>query len=1742
MDSMRREKEETKLTLLALLIVALFLPLTPPPSAADHTSDGSGVSGKAVYLHMLNYEGDPLESFPEVDYSGHFYIVQFSHPVGEDEINLIEDAGGRVHYYLPDFAYICELTPGAIKSLQGSGKVRWIGPYLPSFRYYMEIFNVEANQNRILLSTYLNGEEAPYPDSYLVDIYAFTGWTERVIEDVKWRGVVKEVYANQIRTIIPFGRLHDLAAVDGVEWIEPAPLFHVNNDVAAVIMNVSGARANLGLRGDGQIVAVCDSGLDTGVDNHSVNGDIHLDFDNRVTFFNLYGSSPDDKNGHGTHVTGSLAGNGARSNGRYAGMAPNATIIMQAAGDDSGSPYVYVSNFYNVLNQAYQAGARIHSDSWGSDDNGYYNGQSRYADSFIWTHQNMTVFIAAGNTGPSSGSVGSPATAKNVVAVGACGGYSVNNANNLASFSARGPTSDGRLKPDVVAPGTYITSCRSSKAGGSGYYWTTQGTSMATPLAAGVGTLIREYLMRHGTQNPSSALVKALMLVGANEMTGSGATNPVPNNAEGWGRVNITESVAPSSPKQILYRDVQSGLSTGENYTTQFFVFSSTTPLKVVLTWSDYPASLSSSVKLVNDLDLELISPSGRVYYGNDFTSPFNDTRDRKNNVEGVIISNPEFGTYTLKVKGYNIAQGRQKFAVAILGAVSTPIGVVSITPKYISTERGVGKVSVEDSNLTGTGSTTVRVVSTSDPTGLTLTLTETPAGSGHFEGTFVAVNGSANHALGEIRVRDGDIISARYVDAYPPGVRTAFATAIDPPIILSVTHDALISVLTPGDKVRITLRGLRGTAARAALVKGGEVFSVTLFDDGAHMDGERGDGVYSNEIAITSEMNGTYRVVGYLFRSLYLNVSAEAEKPVVVNQSLPRAPFNLKIFVDTRGGALNLTWEAEGDLIEYFLVYRSNETLGPYQVIANVSKHNRYYKDSGLENGKTYYYALKLMDGLKGLSGFSRIISATPADLTGPILTPRFPTDNALIGSITWVNISMSPDTERLRLFYTIDRDRDGLPDENETWQYVGEISADEIPYPWDTRVEAGGPGEVENLTLKISAWDHYNNSRSIAIVGLSVDNTPPSPPVVESIPTITNRTVIKIEGAVEPTGYVEAVWDEAVVGRAYASGDGRFVMWANLPGEGVYTLRFRDYDSVGNGPVYSEETWRVVVDLTPPTAMFEIPEAADSGHPIVLDGGGSTDSSPIGAGEIEEYLWVIEDINVLILEGEHVTYSFNYTGDHTVTLKVKDRAGNWNSLTKVITIMDSQPPRPEVNGSLVVPEDVLFTLSATGTWDDDPTILNTGNFTWVLYDGGERRVYGPVLRYVYYTPGIYPITLIVADRSGHSASITFNLTVKDTTPPRAVPPKKTTTMTLHPYLFDATRSTDNDPSFFTTGNVSWTFKDGEESVTLYGFTVVYRFRHPGSVMVKMLVKDAWGNWDSENFQLLVALDNRPPAVIGHTPEILEELPLKPTITLYFSEEMPWIQVDRVIRVVGAEGDVMFNITHPTEDSLTITPLTQLGIESTYQIIIPGDVSDWAGNNMGEDFTLTFKTLSYLYVKEVYPIDLGMNITGDEALNITFVRPLAERYLTPEYLAEHIRVLGPGGGEVKIKIDVVNAQKITITFVNGLKAGTRYRLVVDASFEDVDGIGMKEAYEKEFRTPAPPKKGSIFDTRIAGVPALIFIIMMVGIAVAILITAIFLYRKHLEELNVAEEVGGGLYRTKSGEEFIFELDEEDDS
>jgi uncharacterized repeat protein (TIGR02543 family) len=643
--------------------------------------------------------------------AGGVYIIQHDGLITDAWRESLTAAGAKIFHYIPENAYVISASAGALAKIKAAVPHTYLGEYKPAYKIAAEAGT--AAKTMALTKTAATAEAAAV---YTVSLFDASDREAAAAAIAATAGCsVLSQDGTVIRAGLTAEGLGAAAEIAGVEWVAPYHERRLCNDVAvqAPRMNVEtvwpGGDTGLGLTGAGQAVAVCDTGLDTGSQST-----LHRDIRGRVTRTFALGRANDwsDTDGHGTHVCGSVAGDGTMSSSpKIRGVAYGCSLILQSVMDSKGG----LGGIPDDLNaslfpQAYEddsagAGARIHSNSWGTEDAGEYTIDSQAVDKYTFAHPDFLVIVAAGNEAVDkaspygvvdTGSIDAPATAKNCIAVGASenyrttGGYSKDTWKDfgfryspitsdyisrpydgqhqgMCPASCRGPCLDGRTKPDVVAPGTDILSMKSSvvvedpnydysELYYNDYYWFSTGTSMATPLVAGSAALIREWLQTYyAITNPLASTVKALLIAGAKSLSpgqyGTGSKREIPasypNNVEGWGQVNLGDTCA-ASP--TLYDGA--AITNGETQYVSVIVPTNTADFCAVMAYCDAPASPGSSKQLVNDLDLTVMKPDGTLVYPNSGASA-----DRLNNVEGVRIPNAPAGVYWIEVDGHNIPQ-----------------------------------------------------------------------------------------------------------------------------------------------------------------------------------------------------------------------------------------------------------------------------------------------------------------------------------------------------------------------------------------------------------------------------------------------------------------------------------------------------------------------------------------------------------------------------------------------------------------------------------------------------------------------------------------------------------------------------------------------------------------------------------------------------------------------------------------------------------------------------------------------------------------------------------------------------------------------------------------------------------------------------------------------------------------------------------------------------------------------------
>ena len=551
-----------------------------------------------------------------------------------------------------------------------------------------------------------------------------------------------------VTALVDLNELENISRETIVQFIDVVdpPLQPTNDNakVAAKVMSLP--ELPYSLTGQGVTALVYDHGV---VDPR------HPDFTGRI----LQSDVGTGIGQHATHVAGTLGGNGANSDGfdsnnnlnggtsnKWTGMAPQiefSTFGLQNSADllyDSGG------DLFDDFTLAINSGVDLATMSLGNpvgrlgvcDKEGDYTSTSILIDNIVLgaiNNQQLIFLKSEGNErgyqcvssvvnpiGP-YGTTNPPATSKNAIVVGAT--YSNNDL--IATFSGYGPTDDGRIKPDIVAPGcqnnfgsdqsitspTFEDLPSPSIPGGDGIWQSGEtfntyvgmcGTSMATPLTAGVvGLLIEEWRQTHASDRPLPHSVKAILIHTATDEGREG-----PDYQYGWGLLDAKAAI------DLVIADETDGLiivDQLDNGQTDTFTFDSNgvDDVKVTLVWDDPAAPRLATTTLMNNLDLRLHDPDNIVYQpfildpnNPSLTAISGD--DATNNVE-MIIGNAKQGTWIVTIDGSSVSLGPQQYTLV---TSSSPSSAPIDPPQNIVTTPFQTEVELSWDAPTNTGGSTI--------------------------------------------------------------------------------------------------------------------------------------------------------------------------------------------------------------------------------------------------------------------------------------------------------------------------------------------------------------------------------------------------------------------------------------------------------------------------------------------------------------------------------------------------------------------------------------------------------------------------------------------------------------------------------------------------------------------------------------------------------------------------------------------------------------------------------------------------------------------------------------------------------------------------------------------------------------------------------------------------------------------------------------------------------------------------
>ena len=580
-------------------------------------------------------------------------VIQFYEIPTDAEREELADAGIILLDYIPNYAWTALVRGGAVQSLD-PGAVR-------------AVFALRAS-DKIARSAV---------DREIVRAFVYDDVTdaESVLSAF---GQITDRDRNSF-TLLLDGDVLELATEDIVKYVMgPRPEKVENNDEIRDNINADEVQnAPYNLSGAGLTAGMWDNG--SAATNHD-------DYNSRLTVGD--GSSIGS---HPAKVCGVMAGDGTRSTvyggyaNQWAGVAPGVDIAS----------YDWPSGVSNMDNEHSHAIANydiiLSQNSWGwglcpdyCEYYGEYDDWSQNYDKLVRGSQGkkLTIVFSAGNDGDCSdcagylpdypyGTIPGPgSTAKNPIVVGS------NDADDddLSYYSSMGPTLDGRLKPDVVAPGCKSYEGITTTYTSNNYYSNSCGTSFSAPAVSGcVAVLMEDYIDKFGGEAWPST-VKALLIQGAEDQGNVG-----PDFQFGYGRVNVQNTVdiirLDNGANDLIREDT---LSPAETWEYDISVVPGE-DLKVTLVWDDFEGDYGAGgTMLVNDLDLELEAPGGGTYYpwvldpGNPSWSATTGD-DHLNNVEQVEVVSPTSGTWTIRVTATIMPESNQSFSVVTNFAGGAP-------------------------------------------------------------------------------------------------------------------------------------------------------------------------------------------------------------------------------------------------------------------------------------------------------------------------------------------------------------------------------------------------------------------------------------------------------------------------------------------------------------------------------------------------------------------------------------------------------------------------------------------------------------------------------------------------------------------------------------------------------------------------------------------------------------------------------------------------------------------------------------------------------------------------------------------------------------------------------------------------------------------------------------------------------------------------------------------------------------
>lgn len=563
-------------------------------------------------------------------------IVRFNHKPSKEVISSLRSKGVVMLNYLSENACLVSINNSLTESALTTTGITGVVDVQAAWKLSDDVSSLMLTNNQLV-----NLDVSFVEGIGIEDIKLFISQHQAVI------------VSNRLNTLgycqvsVPSVNIKKIADWHGVSYVaahaEDVPL---NINAKAInrgqVASAPNSSEGYGLKGKGVAVGVGDN----------VSGNFHVDLFDRIINFN-----PQSYTNHGVHINGIVGGAGI-IDPKGEGTAPATTLTNHLYSDVlDATPSIFKQYKVVATNNSYSA------FQGSCEYAGTYDGLSAGLDKLCIENDKVLQVFAAANDGlfdcapyPKGFATiaGGYQVAKNALVVASTDKEYVN-----ADNSSRGPVKDGRLKPEISAVGVNVNSTTRNEE-----YLVASGTSMACPQVAGAAALITERWKQISPAiEPRSDVLKALLINGATDIGIQG-----PDFRFGFGFLNIERSLIMLDSNRFVTDDV----TNGAQKTFSINVPAGSSALKVFLYWHDVPASAMSAKQLVNDIDLEVTEPGGKLHKPlvldaapTQINNPAVEKEDRLNNSEQVVVYNPIAGSYTITIKGHNVTSATQKFVIA---------------------------------------------------------------------------------------------------------------------------------------------------------------------------------------------------------------------------------------------------------------------------------------------------------------------------------------------------------------------------------------------------------------------------------------------------------------------------------------------------------------------------------------------------------------------------------------------------------------------------------------------------------------------------------------------------------------------------------------------------------------------------------------------------------------------------------------------------------------------------------------------------------------------------------------------------------------------------------------------------------------------------------------------------------------------------------------------------------------------